>query len=70
LTSARKSCWCGATSPPSSDAPTHTPYSCATFSSRVIASTSASTLDATGSAASRHAGTMDVSVLTFAVPIP
>jgi hypothetical protein len=49
------SCWCGATPAPEGSAPTQTPTSWASFSSSVIASTSASTRSATGREVSRHA---------------
>ncbi len=46
------SCWCGATSPPSSEAPAHAPTSWAVFSSSVMASISASTRAVTGAVGS------------------
>src|SRR5690606_34282464 len=60
----------GATSPPWSEAPTHTPYSWAVFSSRVIAPMRASTLAVTGTLGSFHRGSPGVfstamSVFTF-----
>src|SRR6476646_4090351 len=48
------SCWCGATPRPSAEAPTHTPYNWAAFSSRVIRESRSSTRASADSARSRQ----------------
>lgn len=55
-TGSSMSCWCGATSPPSAEAPTHTPKSRAIFSSSVISASSASARASAVRFASRQTG--------------